>query len=88
MDSMHIGCMAALMVRTIQIRGVPEDVHRTLRALAAANGQSLSDYLLAGITRLADRPPIGDVLLRAAQRSGGAPLRAIVDAVRIARDRP
>ena len=88
MCNMHIGCKVAVMGRSIQIRGVPEDVHRTLRARAAANGQSLSDYLLADITRLADRPPIGDVLLRAAQRSGGAPLRAIVDAVRIARDRP
>ena len=30
----------------IQIRNVPEDVHRTLKARAAARGSSLSDYVL------------------------------------------
>lgn len=76
------------MVRSIQIRNVPDDIHRTLRARAAANGQSLSEYLLADITRLADRPPIGDVLLRASQRSGGVEVRAIMEAVRTGRERP
>lgn len=75
------------MAKTIQIRNVPDDVHRTLRARAAASGQSLSDYLLADVTRLASRPPIGDVLLRAARRSGGSGLDAIVEAVRSGRDR-
>ena len=76
------------MTQSIQIRNVPEEVHRTLRARAAANGQSLSDYLLADITRLAERPPIVDVLQRAAARSGGATSESIVDAVRSGRDRP
>jgi predicted nucleic acid-binding protein len=34
------------MSRSIQIRNVPDRVHRTLRARAAAAGRSLSDYLL------------------------------------------
>jgi plasmid stability protein len=76
------------MTQSIQIRNVPEAVHRTLRARAAASGQSLSDYLLADITRLAQRPPIADVLQRAGARSGGADITAIVDAVREGRDRP
>ena len=76
------------MTQSIQIRNVPEAVHRTLRARAAASGQSLSDYLLADITRLAERPPIADVLQRAGARSGGADTTAIVDAVREGRDRP
>ncbi len=75
------------MTQSIQIRNVPEDVHRTLRARAAANGQSLSDYLLADITRLAERPPISDVLQRAGARSGGAATDAIVAAVREGRNR-
>jgi plasmid stability protein len=36
---------------TIQIRNVPEDVHRTYRARAAAAGMSVQEYLLAELTR-------------------------------------
>jgi hypothetical protein len=61
-------------------------MHRTLRARAAAAGMSLSDYLLAEITRVAERPPVADVLARADARARGAPLREIVRAVREARD--
>lgn len=75
------------MSHSIQIRNVPDDVHRTLRARAASAGMSLSDYLLADITRLADRPPVADVILRATSRSGGADVGLIVEAVRAGRDR-
>ena len=75
------------MSRTIQIRNVPEEVHRTLRSRAAAAGVSLSDYLLGEIVRVAERPPVADVLARAASRHGGADADAIVDAVRSGRDR-
>jgi len=78
----------ACMARSIQIRNVPDDVHRTLRARAAAAGQSLSDYLLADVTRLAHRPPVAEILLRASTRSGGAGIDTIVEAVRSGRDRP
>ena len=76
------------MSHSIQIRNVPDDVHRTLRARAASAGLSLSDYLLEDITRLATRPPVGDVILRAGTRSGGADIGDIVEAVRSGRDRP
>jgi antitoxin FitA len=75
------------MSRTIQIRDVPDEVHRTLRARAAATGQSLSAYLLAELTRVAERPPVADVLARAAARSGGSRIDEIVAAVRSGRDR-
>jgi plasmid stability protein len=75
------------MGRTIQIRDVPDEVHRTLRARAAATGQSLSAYLLTELTRVAERPPVADVLARAAARSGGARIDDIVAAVRSGRDR-
>ena len=32
---------------SVQIKNVPEDVHRTLRTRAAASGQSLQEFLLA-----------------------------------------
>src|SRR2546423_4909064 len=44
------------MARTIQVRDVPDDVHRTLRARAAAAGVSLSDYLRREMVRLAEPP--------------------------------
>jgi plasmid stability protein len=40
----------------IQIRDVPEDVHRTLKSRAAAEGRSLSDYVLTEVTRIARTP--------------------------------
>jgi plasmid stability protein len=74
-------------VKVIQVRNVPEDVHRTLRTRAAAAGVSLSDYLLGELIRVADRPAVADVLARANRRSGGADGDAIIEAVRIGRDR-
>ncbi len=75
------------MVKTIQIRNVPDDVHRAVRTAAAAAGMSLSDYLLAEIEQVAARPPISEVLRRAGARAGGVPIVDIVAAVRAGRDR-
>jgi antitoxin FitA len=74
-------------VKTIQVRNVPDDVHRTLRGRAAAAGISLSDYALGELERAARRPPVSDLLTRARERAGGAGGRAIVAAVRAGRDR-
>jgi plasmid stability protein len=77
------------MARTIQIRNVPDDVHRMLHRRAAAAGLSLSGYLLRELIRLAERsrPPVSDVLARAGARRGGARTADIVAAVRSGRDR-
>ena len=75
------------MSRTIQIRDVPDAVHRALRSRAAAAGQSLSAYLLTELTRVAERPPVAEVLARAGGRHGGARSEDIVAAVRSGRDR-
>ncbi len=40
----------------IQIRNVPDDLHRKLKARAAKAGMSLSDYLLGEIRSFADLP--------------------------------
>lgn len=50
-------------------------------------GTSLSDYALEELTRVAERPRVADVLVRARGRHGGAPTRDIVAAVRAGRDR-
>jgi antitoxin FitA len=72
--------------RTILISNVPDDVHRALRARAAASGMSLSEYALSELERVARRPSVADVLARAAARPSGAEHGAIVAAVRTGRD--
>ena len=47
---------------TIQIRDVPEDVHRTLRTRAAASGQSLQEYLLGELVAQARTRDLADIL--------------------------
>lgn len=76
------------MAKTVQIRDVPDDVHRTLRARAAAAGMSLSDYLLDELRTIAERPPVADVIARAQARHGGASRDAIVRVIREMRDDP
>lgn len=44
------------MIRMIQVRNVPDSLHRTLKARAAMAGMSLSDYLLAELRQIAERP--------------------------------
>ena len=52
----------------IQIRNVPEDVHRTLKARAARQGMSLSEFLLAEITELARLPTLEEHVARVRSR--------------------
>jgi antitoxin FitA len=54
---MRVACEHACdMSKMVQIRNVPDALHRKLKARAADAGQTLSDYLLAEIGRLAARP--------------------------------
>lgn len=48
----------------IQIRDVPEDVHRRLKARAAASGTSLSEYLRGVLGRAAGRPTTEELQAR------------------------
>ena len=52
------------MSKMVQIRNVPDTLHRKLKARAAESGQTLSDYLLAEIERLASRPTRQEMLAR------------------------
>ncbi len=55
------------MGRLVQIRDVPEDVHRRLKARAALNGQSLSEYLRRELERSASTPTPQEVLAEIAR---------------------
>jgi antitoxin FitA len=73
LDDMLSGCSidmratcehAGNMSRMVQIRNVPDALHRKLKARAADSGQTLSDYLLAEIARLAARPTREEMLAK------------------------
>ena len=53
----------------IQIRNVPAELHRKLKARAAMAGRSLSDYLLAEIRVGAEAPTLDELKARVASRS-------------------
>jgi plasmid stability protein len=56
------------MSKMIQLRNVPDSVHRTLKARAALAGMSLSDYLITEIRQLAARPTLTELRERVQRR--------------------
>jgi len=52
----------------IQIRNVPDELHRTLKVRAAKAGMTLSDYLLSEIEQIAEKPTLAEVMERLRQR--------------------
>jgi antitoxin FitA len=56
------------MSKMIQVRNVPDDVHRTLKIRAAAAGLSLSDYIKRDLEEAAARPSLEEIDARVASR--------------------
>jgi plasmid stability protein len=54
------------MSKMIQIRNVPDELHRKLKVRAAERGMSLSDFLLAEVEEIADRPTVAELMERLA----------------------
>jgi plasmid stability protein len=50
--------------KIVHIRNVPDALHRKLKSRAADSGQTLSDFLLAELERLAARPTRDEMLTR------------------------
>lgn len=71
----------------IQLRNVPEGVHRTLKARAAMAGMSLSDYLIAEIRQLAARPTMTELRERVHRRERISSNVLAADVIRQQRDR-
>jgi plasmid stability protein len=57
------------MSKMIQIRNVPDTLHRKLKSRAALEGVSLSDLLLKEIEQVAERPTVKELAERLARRS-------------------
>ena len=70
----------------VQIRDVPEDVHRTLKARSAATGMSLSEYVRGLLSRSASRPTPAELSARIRARGAAVLDQPSEDAVRAIRD--
>ncbi|MBN9462262.1 MAG: hypothetical protein J0H00_13695 [Burkholderiales bacterium] len=70
------------MSTMIQIRHVPDETHRRLKARAALEGLSLSDFLLREVQAIVDRPSLPELQARIAAR---VPVKTRVSAARAVR---
>ena len=74
------------MTTMIQIRNVPDALHRRLKSRAALAGMSLSEYLLSEIRREAERPTLDELRARLKRRPETIPSVSPAQAVRAERD--
>ncbi len=58
-----------MVMPNVQVRGVPDDVHRRLKAQAALAGQSLNEFLLARMSDIARVPTIPELAERISERA-------------------
>lgn len=71
------------MSKMIQLRNVPDALHRSLKARAAMAGMSLSDYLLVEIKEIAERPTLTELRARLHTRE---PVAVRFDTARLVRE--
>ena len=74
------------MSKMIQLRNVPEALHRKLKARAALEGMSLSEYLIGEVRRAAERPSLSELRQRLAQRTPVRPSVSPAQALREERE--
>jgi plasmid stability protein len=70
----------------VQIRNVPPELHRRLKARAAIEGLSMSDYVLREVRKALDRPTRQEVLERLQARPLRRLHRSAADVLRAERD--
>jgi plasmid stability protein len=75
------------MSKMIQVRDVPEDLHSTLKARAAREGMSLSDFIKKELERTAERPTMREWLERTRQAKPISVQRSAAQVLRELRDR-
>ena len=74
------------MSKMIQLRNVPDALHRRLKARAANEGMTLSDYLIAEIRRVAERPTVRELRERLREREPVLVEQSPAEMVRAERD--
>ncbi len=70
----------------VQIRNVPDEFHRRLKARAALEGMSMSDYILREVGKALDRPTRLEVLERLHKRGSRKLSQRAADIIRAERD--
>lgn len=73
-------------MKMVQIRNVPDEIHRHLKSRAAMEGQSLSEYALGELRRALERPTRRELIERVQARERAAVSEPVVVAVRAERD--
>ncbi len=74
------------MSSMIQLRNVPDALHKQLKSRAALAGRSLSDYLIAELRKSAERPTAEELKARLASRKPVVPDESPAQALRAERD--
>jgi hypothetical protein len=72
-------------MKMIQIRNVPDELHRSLKERAAREGTTLSDLILDELPRVARRPS-PEQLLERIRRRDPVPGESAADLIRAERD--
>ena len=70
----------------VQIRNVPADFHRRLKARAAMEGMSMSDYILREVGKALERPTREEVLERLRARPVRRVTRSAAEVIRAERE--
>jgi antitoxin FitA len=70
----------------IQIRSVPEELHRRLKARAALEGLSMSEFVLREVRKALDRPSRQEMIDRLRSKPVRRLRPAAADIVRVERD--
>lgn len=73
-------------MKMLQIRNVPDEIHRRLKARAAMEGQSLSEFALAELRRSLERPSRRELIERVQARERAVVTEPAVSAVRAERE--
>ncbi len=83
---MQIACFYADRMTSLQIRNVPDELHRQLKARAAIEGHSLSEYALSELRRAMQHPTRRELVERVASFERISLQESAVDAIRSERD--
>lgn len=74
------------MSTMIQIRNVPDGMHRAAKARAALEGVTLSDFALAALREAVNRPTVAEITVRIRLLEPVEDLPPMADLVRAERD--
>lgn len=83
---MNAACEYDYCMTSLQIREIPEELHRRLKARAALEGQSMSEYVLRELRRSLDIPTRQEMMERIAALDRIEVTESPADAVRAIRD--